>query len=89
MAASQADESLLTRLRDRVGPRVTDWRPGARVRSVSPLTGGPSSLTFLVEIATATATLALSAAGDEARASMLKSIASVLPESGQEKRKAS
>jgi aminoglycoside phosphotransferase (APT) family kinase protein len=51
MAASQADERLLAQLRDRVGQRVTDWRPGAQVRGVSPLTGGTSSLTFLVELA--------------------------------------
>src|SRR5215469_18810150 len=51
MAASQADERLLAQLRDRVGQRVTDWRPGARVLGVSPLTGGTSSLTFLVELA--------------------------------------
>jgi aminoglycoside phosphotransferase (APT) family kinase protein len=51
MAASQADETLLAQLRDRVGQRVTGWRPGARVLSVSPLTGGTSSLTFLVELA--------------------------------------
>jgi aminoglycoside phosphotransferase (APT) family kinase protein len=50
MAASQADERLLAQLRDRVGQRVTDWRPGARVLGVSPLTGGTSSLTFLVEL---------------------------------------
>lgn len=51
MAASQADERLLTQLRDRVAERVTGWRPGARVLGVSPLTGGTSSLTFLVELA--------------------------------------
>jgi aminoglycoside phosphotransferase (APT) family kinase protein len=51
MAASQADEGLVAQLRDRVGERVTDWRPGATVRGVSPLTGGTSSLTFLVELA--------------------------------------
>ena len=51
MAASQADERLLAQLRDRVARRVTDWRPGARVLRVSPLTGGTSSLTFLVELA--------------------------------------
>ena len=51
MGASQADERLLAQLRDRVGQRVTDWRPGARVRGVSPLTGGTSSLTFLVDLA--------------------------------------
>jgi aminoglycoside phosphotransferase (APT) family kinase protein len=50
MTASQADETLLAQLRDRVGQRVTGWRPGARVRGVSPLTGGTSSLTFLVEL---------------------------------------
>ena len=51
MAASQADERLLAQLRDRVAPRVTGWRPGARVLGLSPLTGGTSSLTFLVELA--------------------------------------
>jgi aminoglycoside phosphotransferase (APT) family kinase protein len=51
MAAGQADETLLAQLRDRVGRRVTDWRPGARVLCVSPLTGGTSSLTFLVDLA--------------------------------------
>ncbi len=51
MGASQADEKLLAQLRDRVGRRVTDWRPGARVLGVSPLTGGTSSLTFLVDLA--------------------------------------
>ena len=50
MAAGQADETLLAQLRDRVAQRVTDWRPGALVRSVSPLTGGTSSLTFLVDL---------------------------------------
>ncbi len=51
MAASQADERLLAQLRDRVGQLVTSWRPGAHVLGVSPLTGGTSSLTFLVELA--------------------------------------
>jgi aminoglycoside phosphotransferase (APT) family kinase protein len=50
MAAGQADERLLAQLRDRVGRRVTGWRPGARVRGLSPLTGGTSSLTFLVDL---------------------------------------
>jgi len=50
MAASQADEGLLAQLRDRVSERVADWRPGARVLGLSPLTGGTSSLTFLVEL---------------------------------------
>jgi aminoglycoside phosphotransferase (APT) family kinase protein len=50
MAASQADERLLAQLRDRVSQRVTDWRPGARVLGLSPLTGGTSSLTFLAEL---------------------------------------
>ena len=50
MAAGQADERLLAQLRDRVGQRVTGWRPGARVLRVSPLTGGTSSLTFLVDL---------------------------------------
>ena len=50
MAASQADETLLAQLRERVGQRVTDWRSGARVLGISPLTGGTSSLTFVVEL---------------------------------------
>ena len=50
MAASQADETLLAQLGDRVGQRVTDWRSSARVLGISPLTGGTSSLTFLVEL---------------------------------------
>ena len=50
MAAGQADERLLAQLRDRVAQGVTDWRPGALVRGVSPLTGGTSSLTFLVDL---------------------------------------
>ena len=50
MAACEADERLLAQLRDRVAQRVTDWRPGALVRGVSPLTGGTSSLTFLVDL---------------------------------------
>jgi aminoglycoside phosphotransferase (APT) family kinase protein len=49
--ASQADQTLLAQLRDRVGSTVTGWRPGARVLGLSPLTGGMSSLTFLVELA--------------------------------------
>ena len=51
MAAGQDDERLLAQLPDRVGQRVTGWRPGARVLGVSPLTGGTSSLTFLVDLA--------------------------------------
>jgi aminoglycoside phosphotransferase (APT) family kinase protein len=51
MAASQADEKLLAQLRDRVSARVTQWRPGARVSGLAPLTGGTSSLTFLVDLA--------------------------------------
>jgi hypothetical protein len=50
MAASQADGALLAQLRDRVGQRVTRWRPGAGVLDVTPLTGGTSSLTFLAEL---------------------------------------
>src|SRR5262249_55869780 len=42
---------LLAQLRDRVARRVADWRPGAQALGVSPLAGGTSSLTFLVELA--------------------------------------
>jgi aminoglycoside phosphotransferase (APT) family kinase protein len=51
MAASQVDEALLAQLQDRVGRRAAEWRPGAEVLGVAPLTGGTSSLTFLVELA--------------------------------------
>src|SRR6516165_12745452 len=51
MAASQVDERLLVQLRDRVAERAREWRPRAEVADVVPLTGGTSSLTFLVEIA--------------------------------------
>jgi len=50
MAASQVDERLLVQLRDRVGKRAGEWRPRAEVVDVAPLTGGTSSLTFLVEM---------------------------------------
>jgi aminoglycoside phosphotransferase (APT) family kinase protein len=51
MASRQADEGLLTQLRERTGQCAARWRPGARVLDVAPLTGGTSSLTFLVELA--------------------------------------
>src|SRR6516164_4471759 len=51
MAASQVDERLLVQLRDRVAERAREWRPRAEVVDVVPLTGGTSSLTFVVEIA--------------------------------------
>jgi len=51
MAASQVDDGLLMQLRDRVAERARQWRPRAQVLSVAPLTGGTSSLTFLVEMA--------------------------------------
>ena len=50
MAAGQADERLLAQLRDRVAPRAAEWHAGAGVRGIAPLTGGTSSLTFLVEL---------------------------------------
>jgi aminoglycoside phosphotransferase (APT) family kinase protein len=51
MAGRLVDDTLLTQLRDRVARRVTEWRPHAEVIDVTPLTGGTSSLTFLVELA--------------------------------------
>jgi aminoglycoside phosphotransferase (APT) family kinase protein len=51
MTVSQADEALLAQLTERVGRSVTDWRPNARVAGLRPLTGGTSSLTFLVDLA--------------------------------------
>ena len=50
MAAGQGDEELLAQLRGRLPGPVDGWRPGARVTGVSPLTGGTSSLTFLVSL---------------------------------------
>ncbi|HEY3882442.1 MAG TPA: phosphotransferase family protein [Trebonia sp.] len=50
MAGSQADQNLLDQLRGRVSARAGEWRPGAGVGDVTPLTGGTSSLTFLVEL---------------------------------------
>ncbi|MQY21477.1 phosphotransferase family protein [Nocardia macrotermitis] len=48
--ASDADSALLQELRDRVTYQAERWRPGVRVTDIRPLTGGTSSLTFLVDL---------------------------------------
>lgn len=50
MTRRQADAALLADLNHRVGARVSGWRPEASVRDLRPMTGGTSSLTFLVEL---------------------------------------
>jgi aminoglycoside phosphotransferase (APT) family kinase protein len=50
MAAIGVDEGLLAGLRDRAAARAGEWRPGAGVADLAPLTGGTSSLTFVAEL---------------------------------------
>ena len=52
MAARQAeaDPALLAELTDRIAGPLHRWRPDAKVLDVRPLTGGNSSLTFLVDL---------------------------------------
>lgn len=50
-AARQAESALTAELAGRLADRLPRWRAGARVGEVRPLTGGTSSLTFLVEVA--------------------------------------
>ena len=50
MSATADSTDLLTSLRGRVAASVTRWRPGASVLGVEPLTGGSSSLTYLVDL---------------------------------------
>jgi hypothetical protein len=42
--------ALIGELEERVRRSSQSWRPGARVVSVEPLTGGTSSLTFTVRL---------------------------------------
>lgn len=49
MLVGQVDDSLLASLGERVAASVLAWRPQARVTGLRPLTGGTSSLTFLVD----------------------------------------
>lgn len=44
------DSALLQELRVRVAEQAQRWRPGVRVADIRPLTGGTSSLTFLVDL---------------------------------------
>ncbi|ROO87448.1 aminoglycoside phosphotransferase (APT) family kinase protein [Actinocorallia herbida] len=53
MAVRQVDEVLLAELRERVAASARGWRPGAEVAGLRPLTGGTSSLTFVVDVAEA------------------------------------
>lgn len=50
MAVRQMDDELLAEIRDRVSRRVTEWRPGAQLVDLRTLSGGTSSLTFLVHL---------------------------------------
>ncbi|MCK9931425.1 phosphotransferase family protein [Frankia sp. Mgl5] len=50
-AARQAESALTADLARRLADRLPQWRGGARVSEVRPLTGGTSSLTFLVDVA--------------------------------------
>ena len=43
-----ADEALIAQLMERTANAAQSWRPGAKVVSIEPLTGGASSLTFTV-----------------------------------------
>ena len=54
-ATSEADSALLQELRVRVEYQAERWRPGVRVADIRPLTGGTSSLTFLVDLHEASA----------------------------------
>ncbi|WP_018501846.1 phosphotransferase family protein [Parafrankia discariae] len=49
--AHQAESALTADLARRLADRLPRWRDGARVSEVRPLTGGTSSLTFLVDVA--------------------------------------
>jgi aminoglycoside phosphotransferase (APT) family kinase protein len=51
MAVRQVDEELIAELRERAEACARRWRPAAEVRAVRPLTGGTSSLTFLLDLA--------------------------------------
>lgn len=50
MTVGQADAVLIEELSRRVAACVPSWRPDGTVKEVRPLTGGTSSLTFLVEL---------------------------------------
>lgn len=50
MRARESDGELLAELGERVTARLASWRPGAAVRDIRPLTGGTSSLTFIVDL---------------------------------------
>jgi aminoglycoside phosphotransferase (APT) family kinase protein len=50
MTSGPTDDALIADLHERIAVRVAQWRPGASVGLVRPLTGGASSLTFLVDL---------------------------------------
>src|SRR6266496_2455497 len=50
MAERPVVSVLIAELTERVNEQMDSWRPGAIVREVRPLTGGTSSLTFLVDL---------------------------------------
>jgi aminoglycoside phosphotransferase (APT) family kinase protein len=50
MIVRPVDDTLLDQLRHRVSRRAAEWRPGTEVQDFSPLKGGTSSLTFVVQL---------------------------------------
>ncbi|MCD4524264.1 phosphotransferase family protein [Nocardioides sp. cx-173] len=46
----RVDETMVEQLRTRVAASVAQWRAGSRLTRLEPLTGGTSSLTFVMEV---------------------------------------
>jgi aminoglycoside phosphotransferase (APT) family kinase protein len=51
MSATADTTDLIASLRVRVAASLSNWRPGASLVAIEPLTGGASSLTYLVDLA--------------------------------------
>lgn len=50
MTVRPVDEALLDQLRRRVSRSVEEWSPGSKLLDLAPLTGGTSSLTFMLHV---------------------------------------
>lgn len=50
MPVGTMDQALFDELRERVSRSISQWRPGAELADLRPLTGGTSSLTFVVDV---------------------------------------
>ncbi|CAN5356099.1 phosphotransferase family protein [soil metagenome] len=50
MATTRTERELLASLEERMAASVDAWRPGIGVREIRPLTGGSSSLTYVVSL---------------------------------------